>query len=488
MIYLVGGISLFVISLVMSDWRRGLLTLLVIGVLQDVLRKLTPGAPASFILWTGSLFAVVMLVAYGRGAIKGLRPLYLHDARLEKSWIWFILVVLLQAGNALVRWGNPLISVLGVVFYLGPVAALLVGAAYVRSEQQIERFLKTYVLIMVPAALTVYLSAEFADQWPVLRDVGTFTGTQLVIYDAGTVLVSHPGVFRVGELAAWHAATSIAFLSVLGMRYPSLVFRLFIGVLAVALVGAIILTGRRKMLMALPIFFSFQWVLLILLHRGLTRRTGALLTMVLAGALAFSFLGHEEQVTRGSYYAQRGESVFESTDERLQTTQNLVISAWYRSGGIGVGAGVAGQGMRFAGDSGGAQYAVGGSAESGLGMIIVELGAPGVVVMLWLLFNLASRIWKGLRMLRFVNERLLVYAVSFVALLLANLATFGVATQLYSDHVVLIVLGLVAGMLFALVNAGIEQYHAQVRLRWVNRMLGQSGPGPSRLAGPLPDA
>ena len=54
------------------------------------------------------------------------------------------------------------------------------------------------------------------------------------------------------------------------------------------------------------------------------------------------------------------------------------------------------------------------------------------------------------------SESLSYYAASFAALLIANIATFTVATQVYGDHVILIVLGLVAGMLFSLAMAGIE--------------------------------
>ena len=170
---------------------------------------------------------------------------------------------------------------------------------------------------------------------------------------------------------------------------------------------------------------------------------------------------------------------------------NLVQSAWYRSRGLGVGAGVAGQGGRYAG--GGGAEAVGGAAEAGLGFIIVELGLPGVLAMVWLMFLLVRRLWQGLRLLAWVNPPLLVYAVSFAALLMANLATFGVAVQLFSDYAVLITLGLTAGMLFTLVSAGIEQYRLHLAWRTASHLATQiahhplAGPGGGG-GGPAPDA
>ena len=467
--YVALAISFLMLALIMTDWRRALPWLFGIGVLQDVLRKLTPNVPAAYILWIGAMFALVALVAYSQGALRGRwRALALGDADLLQAWSLFALVVVAQAAHAVLRWGNPLIGVLGVLFYLGPILALMVGMAYAQTQARIDRLLGTYVLIMVPASLTVYLSVDYGMQWPVLRDVGAFTGSQIIIFHGGQALESLSGVFRVGELAAWHAATSIAFLSILVLRRPSLIRIIGAGVLGVLLVGAIVLTGRRKMLMTLTVFFSFQWVLFMLLRRGVSRLSGAMLAFALILAVGFSLLGHEEWdlASPSAAYVDRGLTVFETTDERLDTTWNLVQSAWSRSGGIGVGAGMAGQGSRFAGGGAVAAQAVGGSAEAGLGFIIVELGLPGVLALFWLMFVLVRRLWQGLRMLARVNDQWLLYAVSFAALLIANLATFGVAVQLYSDYVVLITLGLVAGMMFTLVDAGIRQCYWGACLTW----------------------
>jgi hypothetical protein len=437
-----------------NNWRRGLVAFLLIVVLQDVFRKLTPGAPSYFILWSAAMFGVVFLAAFRRGLIRNISALYLRDSRLKAAWQLFFWLIVLQAVHAFVRWGSPLISLLGLIFYLGPVAALLVGVAYARSTWWIDRFLLAYVVIMAPSALAVFLSVEFADQWPVLRDIGTFTGTQLIIYDVGTILQSHPGLFRVGEFAAFHAATCVAFLSLLAIRNPGLGWRVVMAALVVALVGVIILTGRRKMLMTLVIFFGFQWIILLLLRKGVTRVTVTMLTFAVAGTLAFVVFGQDDVETEKSLYVERGLTVFESLGERLQTATNLATSAWYRSGGIGVGAGVGGSGARYAGGAG--RGAVGGSSEAGLGMVVVELGAPGVLIISWLLYRLVTRFANGLRMLARTSTRLLIYAATFTALLIANAATFGVAAQLYNDLGVLIILGLLAGMLFRIVGYGIE--------------------------------
>ncbi len=455
MIELAALVSFFVIALTLGDWRRGLLAIPIVAVLQDVFRKLTPGVPGYYLLWTTAIFGVVFAVAYAGGAVRSLPTLYLRDPRLRMAWGLFFLVVLAQAGHALVRWGNPQVPAMGMIFYLGPVVALLLGAAYAYTERRITTYLTAYVLIMAPAALTVYLSLEFSDQWPVLRDIGSFVGGELIIYDQGAAMESYAGIFRTGVIAAWHAATAAAFLIMLATRNPSLAFRIAVGLAVVALVGAIVLTGRRKMLMALTIFVAAQWALLAFVHQGVKRQTLMLLVLGVLGSFAFTLLDPQEQTSESDLYLQRGVTVFGDVGGRFQTALSLLESALARSAGIGLGAGIASQGMAHV-EGGMAARAVGGSSEAGLGKIVVELGIPGAMVILWLLYRIARRLWEGFRLLAQVSESLSYYAVSFAALLIANIATFTVATQVYGDHAILIVLGLVAGMLFSLGMAGIE--------------------------------
>ena len=126
---------LFIALLVsLSNWRYGIMAIIVIGVLQDVLRKLTPGAPGYYIIFSALVFICVFVSAWARGATTSMKPLYLRDSKLRAAWIMLFVIVLIQSGHALVRWGNPFIPVLGMMTYLGPIAALLVGAAMVRSE------------------------------------------------------------------------------------------------------------------------------------------------------------------------------------------------------------------------------------------------------------------------------------------------------------------------------------------------------------------
>ena len=196
--------------------------------------------------------------------------------------------------------------------------------------------------------------------------------------------------------------------------------------------------------MALSIYWVLQFALLNILRTGFSRRMVVFAALGIAVTLGVGLVSGEGE---SSLYLTRGASVFGSVSERVETSVDLFQWALNRSSWLGLGAGVASQGMRYT-EVDLFRY-VGGSSESGIGLIAVELGLPGILVITWLGFNVARVLWARLRMIATVDDTLLIQAVSYLALLLANVATFATATQLYGDYFVLITLGVLAGGLYA---------------------------------------
>lgn len=442
--------SIIIMLVSLSDWRKGLLVMLLIGVLQDVLRKLTPGIPSYYIVWSMAIYMGVFVTAILSRALPPLSTLFLGDRAVRTAWTLFGFVLVLHLANAFFRWGSVAVPILGAIFYLGPPLAMLLGFAYMNSESRLRRFFLVYLLIFVPTALTVFLSPEYKDMWPVLREIGSFVGRELLIYDVDTVLESYSGVLRVGEIAAWHAATAASFLMVFAVLDKTNRRRILYVLLIAALVGVIVMTGRRKMLMTLSIFAIVQWALLARFKHGAGASTIALLMLGTAASFMLTLL---EPTSQSSLYLQRSGSVFGDVGERVATSLMLMKSAFDRGGGIGLGAGTASQGIAYAGVD--LKSAVGGSSESGLGKLMVELGLLGVFSVVFLALAIARRFLKNLRRLAAVNERLLIYQTSFLSLLFANIMTFTVATQVYGDYFILIMLGTIAGFV--------------IRIDWVAR-------------------
>jgi hypothetical protein len=271
-----------------------------------------------------------------------------------------------------------------------------------------------------------------------------------LIFDVGTVLQSNPGLLRVGEIAAWHASTCVVFLSMLALTSKSALLRLVFISLSLLLVGAIVLTGRRKMLVALTIFLALQWGLLIWHSWGMRRIGVTAVAMATVAAVASTLW---QPSTNTANYLARSQTAYTSVDDRLKTTLNLAKSALIRSQGIGVGAGATSQGARYAG--GGASE-VAGTAEAGLGKIIVELGIPGFIALSMLLLTGGAAIGRQMTVVGGLGHNLLIYDISFVAFLISNLAAFAVASQLFSDFFVLIILGTVAGFVVRIHQAALQ--------------------------------
>jgi hypothetical protein len=410
------------------------------GFLQDPLRKLETEHSVYFVLGAGIVFSFVMISAWSR---LGPRPsvIFANDRQLEQAWKLFFLVCVLQMIHTFVRWGNLYLVALGFISYFLPIGALLLGCYYARSMDNVERFLKTYCAIAVPWALTVYLSYWFGGDWDVLRDMGWFFGKELRIYDLGTVLRSNPGLFRVGEIAAWHAATAAALLIAFSMRRTTTFSRLLFAVLVVALIGAIVLTGRRKMLVTIIIFAGSYSALLVYLRHGLTRNV---FFLVLAAACGALIIVYNEPDTSQLLYVRHSVSVFEQLVDRGILAINLFFSGLWKFDLIGAGAGVSAQGSQY---FGGGVAIVGGSAESGLGKISTELGLPGLIAIVVLGSVLMRQLLRGARYASICTPHWNEVIVALLSLLIANMATFFVATQVYGDTFILLLLGFFTGFL-----------------------------------------
>jgi hypothetical protein len=430
------------VGLALQRWRWGVFVFVVAGFLQDPIRKLFPNQPPYFVLFAALFFFVTYISLFARGIPLRLSSISARDGALRTAWQTFMLLAALQCAHTLVGYGNLALFGLGLAAYFAPVAAALLGQRFPRNERDMTRFLTFYVVLAVPFSLTVYLSHWFGSSWDILKDVGTFVGQQMVMYEAGVVLPSNPGVFRVGEIAAWHAATACVLLTVVATLRPSTLFRALVGVVIILLVGAIVLTGRRKALVLLTMFFGVYWFLLAYYWRGAMKVAVVALTLGIAATAVLVYMPEAFQ----SAYWERSATVFGEISERAMTALGLLQSAIRKFGFLGAGAGVSAQGSQY---FGGGSALVSGSAEAGIGKLVVELGVPGLLVISWLGLMLARHFHRVFRRVSRRYRSLNVLMAGLSAFLVANAATFAVAAQIYGDVFIFLLLGLVLGFLFA---------------------------------------
>jgi hypothetical protein len=207
----------------------------------------------------------------------------------------------------------------------------------------------------------------------------------------------------------------------------------------------------------------------------------------LAGVFSVSYLLPEEAPDQRSHdfhsrnlyqhYVARTEGVFGDVPGRIQELGIAPITwAYKRYGLIGAGLGTGSQGGQHFG------AVAQGAAEGGLGKIWLELGAPGFFAAGLFAWALARHIWRVLKLVSKQSVRLSRISYGLVSFLLANVATFAVASQIYGDVFVLLMVGTALGLLLSMpvLCARELQSLGSVRPRYTNSTA--SGSAPAALA------
>ncbi len=444
-------IPVAMVVIAIGNWRSGLGMLIATALLEGPLRKLAPDQPVHFVLLPAVVFGAMILsamvsgVSIRTGTIAGWSRHVALPFAVYAGWI------LLQALNALSTTGSLVVPIYGILVYLGPIAAIAFAhqAALRMGFLGVEEFLWRYGFWAGLTMLTVYLEASSFD-WTVLGEVGE----GITITDAAGSFSARSGLFRASEVAAWHGAACCCLMITLAMRRGLSMQRAIWLLLFLALmIGAGILTGRRKMLVTVVVFLCSYTALLFLFTVHAKRLAGIVAGLGLVGFVgAASFIDLTQQSLGDrtiSYelYLQRQQSSFSEIPERLVSLGIAPIEwALERVGPLGGGVGISGQGARFVGVD---ASLVGGAGEGGLGKIVVEIGLPGLAIALWLAIAFGRVINAGMAATAEAAPILSPLGLGLAAMLVSNVASYTVATQAFGDPFVLILLGLITGFLLA---------------------------------------
>jgi len=424
----------------MLDWRLAVLMTLAAGFVQDLVRKLTPGEPVYMVLLFAPVFALAAAGLTMRGGTLSLRPMFQLHPGLRTPVTVFLAVVAVQVLVTLANTGSVPLAAIGVLVYCMPFVGLTVAMYYAASVQDIARAFTVYVVFSLAFSAGVYLNV-MGYQDGILDSVGV----GVIVYpDSGGILKLPSGFFRAAETAAWHGATAAVVTGVLvhARAFPG-------GTLAgalviVALVGAVVLTGRRKMVAELILFVPL-FAALLTYYRGRASKLVALLASAaaLAFAVQLTLVPEHEDVAVGRYVT-RYKSMSEEAAARLHdTTIGSFRHVVQRNGWLGAGAGTGSQG---AASFGGGPRLVGFAAEGGLAKVLAELGVHGLAVTAWVAVSLLLAAHGAIRRLqRAGDEQRVVVAAGLLALLVSNLAVFATASQVFGDPFVLLLLGLCLG-------------------------------------------
>ncbi|HMG35928.1 MAG TPA: O-antigen ligase family protein [Blastocatellia bacterium] len=436
------------LGLCFVNWRTGILLCVLIGFLQDPMRKIVPSEPVYLTALVGGAMTVTFLGAQFHNVRLSFKPIHAWNNSMRTPITLFIGLVLIQSVAGFIRTGSVVVAIIGILAYLSPMPAILLGYQFGRTQRDVTKLITLYVFIGIILMSGVYLSHAGLD-WRILKQVGE----GLVIYDPklGKILL-FSGFLRTPETAAWHGATVACFIVLLSLTVNRKVsFKLGAGAFVLFVLGALVLTGRRKFLVEFILFVAIYMVFLLWFSKTIRSAmlSKAVLLfggLVIVASTVYLYVSPEEYEQQVRPYYERGVNVQSEASGRLS---DLTINSFQyvieRNGILGSGAGTGSQGSQYFRQE---DDIVGGAAEGGLGKALAELGVPGLVLILWLSIAVARYLWSIVRFIKYtkdLNPELGKLIFGLMAFLITNGMVYLIAHQVYGDPFVLILLGLFLG-------------------------------------------
>jgi hypothetical protein len=424
------------VAITLSDWRRGWLLALLVGVLQDPARKLTPGTPVAMSLTIVVIYFVIIftaqktLQAHAREFTKRFSNLYGGLAVV-------LFFLFLAAVNGLFTFGLDgwKAPALGLFTYLAPIPAVILGYTYLQREEQLYALFRFYAVVTSIAMIGTpleYLNVNWRALGTVALSEGNFR------YMTGLEIRLLSGFYRAPDIMGLHAAilTIIGIIMVLRLRTFR---RTWIWMLVTGW-GFLncLLSGRRKALYMIAVFLAaFLW-------RYFRRLSAAHVTAFAALGLVTLFVimrvsGNEQ----ASVYTRGASTTQTEIYGRLEGGLGGTIE---QSGIMGAGLGSATQGAYHVLNEAGVARL--GWQEGGLGKLAMELGIPGLIAAGVLGLAMMMTMLKISSHPDVSGSTQLTRAALF-GIVVANVVEFMASAQAYSDALLTLLAAFLTGCLFA---------------------------------------
>ncbi len=460
-----------VVLLLDGNWRDGLSLSVLVGFLQDPIRKLTPGQPALYVglVLIGVACCALVLLDQRRGL--DLEAMLWGAPQLRRWLPFYAGLIVLQGLNGLLRFHEPLLAMIGVGFYLAPALGLWLGFQVGCDQPLLRRLVQIYLVVAALYGVSVWLSYSGLD-YAVLKEVGPGI---LIHFRPGFSVQGASGLWRSSEVAAWHlsAAACLAISLAFASQKPATSSGLT--VLALGFTFLTLLTGRRKALV-LVVVFALIYGLLFRRYASGAWKDRLVSTVLAATGLSYagySLFGVNALGSQFSEYLNRANSVGSDIMSRFNALGlGASLQALEMSGLLGFGAGAASQtGVLEFGQDRIVGQSLSYVSESGGGKIITELGPVGALMILSAIVLLIQAMRNCLPLLRYLPATTSNFLIGLLAFGLANTPFFLAASGVYGDPFVLLLLSLCLGSFLA-----IPMLVAQSRSRFAGEELRQSAP------------
>jgi len=422
-----------------SNWRTGILLMILIAAIQDPVRKLVPGTPGWMTLATAPIFFASVL-----GAVMT-TPGWWSQFRAQfpkiGSWLRILILATFPAFmiSATYGPGSWKLTIMGVFSYSLIFLAVISGFHFARHLTDLRRVLAMYCIahgVMLIGSLLEF-SGLFSS-WSVL-------GSKILGYTWrrdmwGYLVQMISGFYRSGDVMGWHAI-AVSTLSLLLALTSDIRKRWLWFLISGVAVFALLVCGRRKMVFMLPVFaIALMWIYWQAGRKGKVWSIAFLMAMPAASVyLVTDVIGAD--ATQIRYYK-------ESSDETLDTFQAQGFRALYdtydQSGFWGEGLGTATPGSHHIKVARPRIW-----QESGPSRVLVELGVPGALGFAAVLLTILLSVWRVTRIAVVARSASGPYAASMMAFFIANAGSLMVSGQILADPFIASFLGFLVGLTLA---------------------------------------
>ena len=428
-------------AVALVDWRWGIAAAIVMGLLQDPLRKLVPGAPGYLAMGAMPVWLATMASAAFADQLL-IQRFFACFPRLGK-WIVATIAYLALPAMISATYGRNtwMITLLGVFVYATMFLSLVAGWRYPGARHRTGWILGFYAVIAAAFLIGGPLDAwGWGDRFPA---VGTAAmGHVWVTYRTGEAVYMLAGLFRGPDVMGWHAALVFMISVIMAFRSRGAARWFWV---ALAAWGAlnIWLCGRRKMLSMIPIFIGCYLFLVFRFKSG-RRFVSMAGTVLMIGGLGWYLIS---SLYRDAEVQEFYLSAFTQAEEQIQRHGiDSVVSTVAQAGFWGYGLGMSQQGIHHIPAEKPRIW-----QESGPSKLVAEFGVPGSLLIAVLGFVFAKTAYLVVRQSR--RDDSFYFTAGIFSILAANLTSAVVSAQIFGDPFVAMFLAFLSGLLLSAAHA-----------------------------------
>lgn len=430
--------------LALANWRWGVAMAIVVGLLQDPLRKMVPGTPGYLAMASAPIWLATMASAAYVGQLNVQRFFACFPKLARWMLLWLAYLAIPATLSATYGHNSWMITILGAFVYGAMFMALVAGWEYPDGRHRIYRVLTFYAggasLLLVGGLLEAWgWGNRFAA-------IGTEAmGGIWVTHRTGAAVYMLAGFFRGPDVMGWHAALVLMISILMAFRSRGATRWIWIAAAIWGLLN-IWLCGRRKMLSMVPVFLGC-YLYLIFRFKNVRRFISIAGTVILIGGLGLHGIAmYQRNAAVEAFYL----SAFTEAGDQIQRHGVVsVLGTVAQAGFWGYGLGMSQQGVHHIPADKPKLW-----QESGPGKLVAEFGVIGALLTLGLGFAFIVTAYRVVCRSR--RDDSFYLAAGLFSILAANLTSALVSAQIFGDPFVSLFLAFMAGLMFATVRAPTE--------------------------------